>query len=82
MKIQLIKGAFSKNDTEKLLVDLIDIKIKFHENKILATDNEEDIKMREKRIKELQKNLSEVKSLIHSMNKECEIESEILIQFI
>ena len=67
MKLPLIDGNFSQRDAEAIISSMIQLKIKFHERKI-EEDNlqEEDIKMREKRIIELQNNLKEFKALIRS----------------
>ena len=54
MKIHLIKGQFSSKDALDIITKMINIKIKFQEEKIENSHNEEDIKMRETRIKILQ----------------------------
>ena len=64
MILSLIKGNFTNKEAIELITELIHVKIKFHENKIKLADQEEDIKMREKRIKQLQKELYEVKNYI------------------
>lgn len=79
MDIQLIKGSFSGKEALELITELIKVKIKFHENKIEKSASEEDIKVREKRIKQLQQNLFEVKNSIVNNNTKCIIESEIKI---
>ena len=56
MNLQLIQGQFSAGDAIDILTKMVEVKIKFHEAKILSQLNEEDIKMRENRIKQLQKN--------------------------
>ncbi len=62
MQIHLIDGQFSANDAVDIVTRLIHVKIKFHEEKINQASNEEDVKMREKRIKQLQKELFEVRN--------------------
>jgi len=57
MSIQLIEGRFTPNDALDLITQLIHVKIKYHENKIINNDNEDDIKAREAKIKRLQKEL-------------------------
>jgi hypothetical protein len=54
-QFDLLDGSFSNRDAMDLITRLIHVKINFHEQKITAGSSEEDIKMREKRIKELQK---------------------------
>jgi len=56
--MQLIKGSYSKNDALEIIQQIVGIKIKFHEDKIAASDSEEDIKMRETRIRDLQNDLT------------------------
>ena len=64
MNIQLIQGEFSSKDALDLITQMIHIKIKYHENKISTTGNEEDIKYRESKIKTLQKELFELRKKI------------------
>ena len=54
MNIQLIEGQFNKKEALELITQMIHIKIKFHENKINNNSNEEDVKYRETKIKNLQ----------------------------
>jgi hypothetical protein len=79
MNIQLIKGSFSRQDALDLLTKLTEVKIKFHENKIRKDHDEEDVKMREKRIKELQQDLDRVKALLYGNDQNWILESEINI---
>ncbi|MFN5183392.1 MAG: hypothetical protein ACK5D5_10270 [Bacteroidota bacterium] len=79
MNLQLLKGHFSQAEALDILTQLIHVKIKFHENKIEKSHNEEDIKMREGRIKQLQQQFYEAKQLILSGSKNCELEAEIKI---
>ena len=59
MDIQLIKGSFEAKDASELLNKLFHCKIQYHESKIQnELLNEEDIKMRERRIIELQNELN------------------------
>lgn len=79
MNLQLINGTFSREEALELLNQMVHIKIKFHESKIEKSHNEEDIKMRERRIKQIQKDFYEVKEAIHSNGDMCELEAEIKI---
>ncbi|HNP21078.1 MAG TPA: hypothetical protein PKM63_01410 [Panacibacter sp.] len=78
MNLQLIQGQFSAGDAIDILTKMVEVKIKFHEAKILSQLNEEDIKMRENRIKQLQKELVEIRNFITS--KEAKIEIRSLVQ--
>ena len=64
MNIQLLNGQFSAQDALNLLTQMVYVKIQFHESKISQSDNEEDIKVREKRIKDLQRELYDVRQYI------------------
>lgn len=74
---QLLKGSFTKDEAVSLLTRMADVKIKFHEDKIHTTSNEEDVKMRENRIKQLQKDLYEARLYIEKQNGRIELNSEI-----
>ena len=78
--MQLIQGKFSKKDAIEILTQMIHVKIKFHENKIHSQSSEEDIKMRERRIRQLQKDLYEARVKIEQYPKaEVSLSSEIII---
>lgn len=62
MNIELIKGTYPMSEGLELILRMIDLKIRYHESKINRLDNEEDIKMREQRIKELQNEASRVRT--------------------
>ena len=79
MKIQLIEGHFSAKDAIEIITQMIHVKIKFHENKIDNANNEEDVKMREKKIHLLQKNLFEVRKMIELKEEGVSLNSEILV---
>lgn len=77
--VHLLKGTFDKEDAINLITKMIDAKIKYHEEKIFKTDNEEDIKMREKRIRQLQKELYEVRVFIEKQGKKIELNADIVL---
>ncbi|MEO5592434.1 MAG: hypothetical protein ABIR15_02740 [Chitinophagaceae bacterium] len=77
MNIHLIKGSFNSKDAIELITQLINVKIQFHENKIGKTHNEEDIKMRERRIKQLQNDIHNARKYIESKGNSITLESEI-----
>lgn len=79
MNIQLIHGQFSKKEAIELITQMIHVKIKFHESIIGSKDNEEDIKMREKRIKQLQKDLFETRKYIEQREDVITLNAQILI---
>lgn len=58
---------------------MILVKIKFYENKIDNANNEGDVKMREKKIHQLQKNLFEVKKMIEAKGEGLNLNTELLM---
>lgn len=78
LSIQLIQGQFNTKDALDLVIKMIDAKIRFHESRITNLCEEEDVKMRENKIKLLQKDLFEARKLIES-GEEINIESEIIL---
>ncbi len=77
MNIQLIKGHFESKEAIDILTQMIQVKIKFHEEKIHHTHREEDIKMREKRIKQLQHDLSEIRNHIQQQSEKISLQCEV-----
>ena len=76
MKAQLITGTFEKSDAIDLVTKMVNAKVKFHEGKIKSTSTEEDVKMRESKIKNLQKELFDIRNYIEHQNEvtiSCEI---------
>ena len=79
MKIQLIEGNFDAKDALDILTKMIHVKIKFQEDKINESSSEEDINMRETRIKRLQKNLFDIRQHIESQTGQVSIQSKIIL---
>lgn len=77
MELHLIDGQFSVIDAIAILTQLTEVKIKYHENKIKSSHNEEDIKMRERKIKKLQKELAESREHIQKQTSNITINSTI-----
>ncbi|MFN7846560.1 MAG: hypothetical protein ACK5P4_04995 [Bacteroidota bacterium] len=80
MDLHLFQGEFTAQDTLDLIVQLINVKIKYHENKILKNNNEEDTKYRESRIKLLQSELAELKSKIALNDKNLKVSAIIHVE--
>ena len=80
MNIQLLEGQFNKKDALDLITQMIAVKIEFHENKIQQASNEEDIKMRESRIKALQNNLKDLRAELESLESMVSLNSQIKIE--
>lgn len=77
VQLQLIKGSFDKSEALELISQMVHVKIKYHENKIKGSEKEEDIKMREKRIKQLQHEFHELRTQLLSVDQTVNIESGI-----
>lgn len=82
MNIHLLKGNFLAQDAKELLTKIVHIKIGYHEKQIAkdGNANEEDIKMREKRIIELQNELKAITSNLNEPNKLVELLSNIEVK--
>lgn len=79
MELQLIKGHFGAHDALDLITQMIDVKIKFQEGKIHDESTEEDVKMRERRIKQLQKELFEARQYIDQKQGKVSLNSIVTI---
>ncbi|WP_373511403.1 hypothetical protein [Persicitalea sp.] len=79
MELQLIKGHFGAQDAVEIITRMIDVKIKYHEGKITSESTEEDIKMREQRIKQLQKELFGVRNYVEDHKGNISLNSTIII---
>ncbi len=79
MNITLIKGSYAPAEALELVGKMIAEKIKFQECKISKSCNEEDIKMREGRIKTLQNEFAAIKSSIDTKTGMISINSTIEI---
>jgi hypothetical protein len=78
MNIQLIEGQFTNKEALDLITQMIHIKIKFHENKINNNSNEEDVKYRETKIKNLQKELFELKYYLDNNGNSVKLEAKVV----
>ncbi len=77
MKIQLIHGQFSAKDAIEIISQMVHIKIKFQEDKIHDSSSEEEIKMRETRIKQLQNDLFNMRKFVEKNGATINVESEV-----
>jgi hypothetical protein len=80
MQIKILEGSFSAKEALDILTQLVHVKIRYHENKIQHLDSVEDIKMREKRIQQLQKDLYELRTFIESGKKKVNLFGSIEIR--
>ncbi len=65
MNMQLIEGHFTSAEAIDIITQMVHIKIRFQEGKITPECSEENIKMRERRIQQLQIELGELVRFIH-----------------
>ncbi|WP_298390821.1 hypothetical protein [Hydrotalea sp.] len=79
MTIQLIQGEFNSNEIIDLMTKMIQVKIKYHEDKINSHLNEEDMKYREGKIKLLQNELVQVRSFLLNTNKQVVVDAKVNI---
>ena len=81
MKIQLINGQFTATETNDLISQLVQVKIKFLENKINSLLHEEDIKSKKTKIVALQNALSAIRQHINVEKTNVIISSNIELYF-
>ena len=79
MELQLLNGTFSSKESIEILNQLFQVKIKFHEDKIKTSQNEEDVKMRERKIKFLQNELADARQLITTKTGYISLSSQITL---
>jgi len=77
MTIQLMQGEYSPADTLDLITQMIHVKIKYHEKKMIQQNNERNIKMQENIIRQLQKDLFEARKKMEKESSNISIESQI-----
>jgi hypothetical protein len=79
MELHLIDGQFDTAEAIEIIGQLIQVKIKYHENKINSSHNEEDVKMRERKIKTLQKEFAASREYIQKQTNNLSINSVITL---
>jgi len=79
MTVQLVTGEFSKIETLNMITQIFEMRIKFHEDKIMSSHNEEDIKMREKKIKFLQGELAQERKYLVSKEEPVAVSCTIIL---
>jgi hypothetical protein len=65
----LMDGVFETNDALDLIAAMYQQKVRFHESKIQHADSEEDIKLREEKIKALQLQLGKLRAMMQGSSK-------------
>lgn len=77
MAFTLINGQYDSADAYQIIEELISVKIKYHERMIKKSSSEEDIKMRENRIKSLQNGLIELRSRLSNGDSKVNLKATI-----
>lgn len=80
MNLQLIKGQYTPDEALSMITQWVQATIAFHENKIDKSQSEEDIKMREQRIKSIQQEFHEIQKVIKGSGKCWDLNTEIILQ--
>jgi aspartokinase len=74
IEVKLADGVFYSGDAGSIIRAMIEVKVKFHEDKISRLSNIEEIKMREQRIKELQRLQSKIHDWLKSHGEQTNLE--------
>ncbi len=74
VQVKLADGVFYSGDAASIIRGMIDVKVKFHEDKISRLSNMEEIKMREQRIKELQRIQSRLQDWLKAHGEQTTLE--------
>ncbi|MFN5294701.1 MAG: hypothetical protein ACK5BL_04170 [Flavobacteriales bacterium] len=74
IQMKLADGIFYSGDAASIIRGMIDVKVKFHEDKISRLSNMEEIKMREQRIKELQRIQSKIQDWLKAHGEQTNLE--------
>ncbi len=79
MDIQLIQGEFTTSDSLSIVTQMIEVKIKFHENAIARNSSEEDISYRESKIRTLQAELHELRKQFSQKDQKLSMHATITV---
>ena len=74
IKVNLANGVFYLGDASSIIRGMIEVKVKFHEDKISRLSNIEEIEMREQRIKELQRMQSKIQEWLKAHGEQANLE--------
>lgn len=80
MQVSLINGQFTATEAINIITQMIQVKIRFHEDKIQPGSSQEDIKMREKKIKFLQHELAGLREYIRNNPEKINLKAEIQVE--
>jgi hypothetical protein len=74
IKVNIADGVFYSGDAASIIRGMIEVKVKFHEDKISRLSNMEEIKMREQRIKELQRMQAKIQDWLKARGDQANLE--------
>lgn len=74
IRVNLANGVFYSGDAASIIRGMIEVKVKFHEDKISRLSNIEEIEMREQRIKELQRMQSKIQEWLKAHGEQANLE--------
>jgi len=74
IRVNLANGVFYSGDAASIFRGMIEVKVKCHEDKISRLSNMEEIKMREQRIKELQRMQSKIQEWLKAHGEQANLE--------
>jgi hypothetical protein len=77
--IHLVDGRYTAAQTTDLVTQLVQVKISFLEKLIQKSSEEEEVKMRETRIKALQEELRDLKQTIGTLGDSLDIHASISV---
>lgn len=80
MQLELINGEFSPGEIAELLSALVRIKVNYHEQKTASGQSEEDLEHRERRIRQLQQQLQQVRNAVLSGSAPVRVSSTIELE--
>lgn len=79
-KTELISGSFNREDALELIAGIVALKINYHEKMIDRSATEEDIKMRENRIRKLQDELAEFRQNLSQKDEPVTLSASLSIE--
>jgi len=77
MQFRLLDGRFDARDALHILTALVEVKIRFHEGKVTQTSSEEEITMREQRIRQLQQDLRDARRHIEQREGSIDLSADV-----
>ena len=77
MHLKLIDGVFESKDALDIITQMIQVKIRYHENKITNDSTPEDIKFRDGKISKLQHELEHARKQISALKGKVNLHAKV-----